>query len=279
MNMQQQSIAFIGGGNMARSLIGGLLQGGYQPQHIRVCDPDPQQQHRIESQFGIAVADKSDRVIKGADCVVLAVKPQVLPAICSELGKSVQKSSPLFVSIAAGVRIASIARWLGKEYAIIRCMPNTPALIQAGATALYANAQTNESQRSFAESILRAVGVILWLGDEDLLDAVTALSGSGPAYLFLVVEALQNAGEKLGLEPRHSQLLAMQTVFGASKMALEANESVAELRERVTSKGGTTEQALASFYRDDLPGVFIRAMTAARDRSVELAQELDKLGD
>lgn len=276
---KKEKIAFIGGGNMARSLIGGLVHGGHPAQLIRVCDPDEQQQTRLQQQFSVVTTSYMDKAIDNADCVVLAVKPQVLHSVCSQLAENLQNSSPLILSIAAGVRLESIGRWLQKEHALIRCMPNTPALIQAGATALFANIKTTETQRDLAESIMRAAGITLWVETEDLLDTVTALSGSGPAYVFLVIEAMQNAGEQLGLSPQQSKLLALQTVFGAAKMALEDNEPVSDLRERVTSKGGTTEQALSSFYSDGLPDIFLKAMTAARRRSEELAEQLDHIGE
>ncbi|MBN1379465.1 MAG: pyrroline-5-carboxylate reductase [Gammaproteobacteria bacterium] len=270
------NISFIGGGNMARSLISGLKQGGYRSEQIRVCDPDPIQRERLQQSFGIVATDQMADVIDGADCVVLAVKPQVLSSVCIELGPLIANKKPLLLSIAAGVKAASINRWLGDKHAIVRCMPNTPALIQAGASALYANSATSESQCDLAESIMRSTGIALWVSDEKLMDAVTALSGSGPAYIFLVIEAMQTAGEKLGLPAQQSKLLALQTVLGAAKMAMEDSEPVWDLRARVTSKGGTTEKALETFEKGNLLKLFTDAMTAAYDRSVELAQQLDQ---
>lgn len=261
---------------MARSLIGGLLQGGYHAGQIRVCDPDPDQRQLLQRNFAVPATEHITDIVKGADCVVLAVKPQILRSVCLELADLISKSHPLVLSIAAGIRITSITRWLGNAHAIVRCMPNTPALIQAGASALCANDHTNKTQRGLAESIMRAVGITLWLEDENLLDAVTALSGSGPAYIFLVIEAMQKAGEQLGLPAAQSKLLALQTVLGAAKMAMEDNEPISELRARVTSKGGTTEQALRTFEKGDLQQLFIDAMTAAFDRSAELAIQFDQ---
>lgn len=261
---------------MARSLISGLKQGGYRSEQIRVCDPDPIQRERLQQSFGIVATDQMADVIDGADCVVLAVKPQVLSSVCIELGPLIANKKPLLLSIAAGVKAASINRWLGDKHAIVRCMPNTPALIQAGASALYANSATSESQCDLAESIMRSTGIALWVSDEKLMDAVTALSGSGPAYIFLVIEAMQTAGEKLGLPAQQSKLLALQTVLGAAKMAMEDSEPVWDLRARVTSKGGTTEKALETFEKGNLLKLFTDAMTAAYDRSVELAQQLDQ---
>ena len=272
----QQNISFIGGGNMARSLIGGLLQDGYPAEQIHVCDPDATQRERLQRTFSVPVAETLDEIVEQADCLVLAVKPQVLSSVCLQLAPQIKSKTPLVLSIAAGVRADSISRWLGGGHAIVRCMPNTPALIQTGASALFANNAASEEQRGLAESIMRSVGIVLWLEDEKLMDAVTALSGSGPAYIFLVIEAMQKAGEQLGLPAEQSKLLALQTVLGAAKMAMESNEPVADLRARVTSKGGTTEKALETFARGKLPELFADAMTAAAERSAELAVQLDQ---
>ncbi len=269
-------ISFVGGGNMARSLIGGLLHGGFESEKIRVCDPDPAQRERLQKNFGIFTSERLADVVDDSNCLVLAVKPQILRSVCIELGLLIADKNPLLLSIAAGINLNSINRWLGKEHAIVRCMPNTPALIQAGASALYANNVASESQRGLAESIMRAAGITLWVEDEKLMDAVTALSGSGPAYIFLVIEAMQKAGEDLGLAEQHSKLLALQTVLGAAKMAMEDVEPVNELRARVTSKGGTTEKALEIFEQGELINLFARAMTAAYNRSAELAEQLDQ---
>jgi pyrroline-5-carboxylate reductase len=268
-------ISFIGGGNMARSLIGGLLHGDYEQNQIRVCDPDPNQRARLQQCFSVVAAENMAEIIENSDCLVLAVKPQVLHSVCTELGRLLDGRRPLILSIAAGVRAASISKWLNHDHAIVRCMPNTPALIQAGASALYANEQASNSQRNLAESIMRAVGITLWIEDESLMDAVTALSGSGPAYIFLVIEAMQKAGEQLGLSPQQSRLLALQTALGAAKIAMEDQEPVSELRARVTSRGGTTERALQVFEQGNLFKLFADAMTAASNRSGELAKQLD----
>jgi pyrroline-5-carboxylate reductase len=274
--MMKHSISFIGGGNMARSLIGGLLQGGYEAGQIRVCDPDATQRERLRQGFTIFATEQMADVVDNADCLVLAVKPQVLYSVCTDLAARIAGKNPLLLSIAAGVRVNSIDRWLGQDHAIVRCMPNTPALIQAGASALYAKQTVSDAQRDLAESIMRTAGITLWVDDEKLMDAVTALSGSGPAYIFLVIEAMQSAGEKLGLPAAQSKLLALQTVLGAAKMAMEDSEPVAQLRARVTSKGGTTERALETFQKGNLQKLFTDAITAAYDRSAELAQQLDQ---
>jgi pyrroline-5-carboxylate reductase len=185
----------------------------------------------------------------------------------------VSQQQPLVISIAAGIPAATLGNWLGKSIAIVRTMPNTPAMVQSGATALYANANVSEDQRSTAESILRAVGIAIWVEDEAQMDAVTALSGSGPAYFFLFMEALQAAGQELGLPESTAQLLALQTAFGAAKMALESNEDAATLRRQVTSPGGTTEYAIRTFQEGGLEALVSKALLAAADRSRELAAE------
>jgi pyrroline-5-carboxylate reductase len=268
-------IGFIGGGNMARSLIGGLIQDGYPAAAIHVCDPEPFQRERLLTQFNVKAEADAAAIIDRCECLVLAVKPQVMQAVITEIREATARSNPLLISIAAGIRVATLEKWLRREAAIVRCMPNTPALIQTGATALYANPRITEEQGDIAETLLRSVGLTVWLDNEALLDAVTALSGSGPAYIFLVIEAMQAAGIKLGLSPEHSRLLSLQTAFGAAKMALEDTESVSILRERVTSKGGTTEKALEAFCKGQLPELFLEAMTAACTRSQELAAQLD----
>lgn len=272
--MTDYSIAFIGGGNMARSLIGGLTADGVDPRRIRVSDVDAGQLARLREQYHVATFTSNVDAVRGADVILLAVKPQVARGVLIELGSVLEKSQPLVISIVAGLREADLQRWLGYEAAIVRTMPNTPALVQCGATALHANATVSEAQRTVAESILRAVGLALWIEDEAHMDTVTALSGSGPAYFFLVMELMERAGTELGLAPDVARLLTLQTAFGAAKMALESPEDAATLRERVTSPGGTTEQALRVFAQHDLGKIFIEAISAARQRGQDLAQQL-----
>lgn len=266
------TVAFIGAGNMARSLIVGMLQDAGELQ-IRVADPDQNQLDVIRS-YGSQIFTSTDnqQVIDGADVVVLAVKPQVMRSVLEPLQALAQKQHPLFVSVAAGIREASLNTWLGGQLPIVRCMPNTPALVKAGATGLYANPQVSKEQRSLAESILRTVGITLWFEDEDKLDVVTAVSGSGPAYFFLVMEAMQAAAETLGLKPEDAQLLVVQTALGAARLALESDQKPAELRKQVTSKGGTTEAALKQLNTGGLVPLFAEALKAAEQRSKELAQ-------
>lgn len=272
--MNPTRLSFIGAGNMARSLIGGLIADGWDPAGISVSDPDTQQLSSLGAHFRVHTDTSNQAVAAAADVVVLAVKPQVLKEVAEDLAASIETARPLVISIAAGVRAPDLDRWLGGRCALVRCMPNTPALVQSGATALFANAAVSSQQRDLAETILRAVGLAIWVDDEDLMDAVTALSGSGPAYFFLVIEALQEAGRNLGLNDKTARLLALQTAFGAAKMALESTDDAAVLRQRVTSPGGTTEKALAVLEDGHLRVLFNDALTAARDRSRELAEQL-----
>lgn len=271
--MHQPTIAFIGAGNMGRSLAGGLLKSGWDRKRLALADPDRDQQRAVSGVLGVKVSGDNCQVAGRADVVVLAVKPQALRVVAEELAQSVQQKHPLVVSIAAGVRIADLERWLGGALAIVRVMPNTPALVGSGASALYANERVQPMQRDLAESILRTVGVTVWLPREDLLDVVTALSGSGPAYFFLVMEALEQAAIDHGLDAPTARLLTLETAFGAAKMALEGDAEPAELRRRVTSPGGTTERAVA-VLEDDIRQLFTRAIAAATARSRELADVL-----
>ena len=272
--MDYPRIAFIGGGNMAASMIGGLIADGWPNDRIRVAEPDAERRAWLQEHFGVAALASNRDAAAAAEVVVLAVKPQVLRQVARDIAPAVAGHHPLVVSIAAGVRTGDIQRWLGGRAAVVRAMPNTPALVQAAATGLYASPEVNEAQHSQAEALLRAIGVTVWVEDEDALDAVTALSGSGPAYFFLFIEALEAAGIDLGLEPAQARLLAVQTAVGAAKLALESDEEPALLRQRVTSPGGTTERALAVFEEGGLRQLVTRALTAARDRARELAVEL-----
>ena len=268
-----EHIAFIGGGNMARSLIGGLLKAGTPAAEIRVADPvlEPL------APLGVHATRDNAAAARGGAVVVLAVKPQVMEAACRAIAAELAASAaagraPLVVSIAAGTPIAAIERWLGQPHAVVRCMPNTPALLGAGATGMCANARVSAAQRASAERLLAAVGIVEWIDDEALMDAVTALSGSGPAYFFLLIEQLSAAAAGLGLPAASARRLAVQTALGAARMAAESGEDPALLRQRVTSPGGTTAAALASFERDAFAAIVARALTAARDRGRELAE-------
>lgn len=274
--MEQGIISFIGGGNMCSSLVGGLIADGYAPERIRVSDPGEETLASLRARFGVHTTHDNREAAAGAGVVVLAVKPQVLPKVAAELAPVVREHGTLVVSIAAGIRTTDLQRWLGAGVALVRTMPNTPALVKSGATALFATAAVTAAQRDQAESVLRAVGLTLWLENEEQMDAVTALSGSGPAYFFLVMEAMQSAAQAIGLPERTARLLTLQTAFGAAKMALESDEEPSLLRQRVTSPGGTTERALNVLEEGNLRGLFRDALTAARDRSRELAAILGR---
>ena len=274
--VKDEIIGFIGGGNMARSLLGGLLNNGRARERLVVAEPDSGRRAALAADLGVAVHADNETVAEQAAVLVLAVKPQVLRAAATVLAPIVQRRRPLVISIAAGIRADDLQRWLGGGLAIVRAMPNTPALVGAGATGLYANPLADTSQRDEAEGILRAAGVVVWVQDEGLMDAVTALSGSGPAYFFLVMEAMEQAAIRLGLDPRTARLLTIETAFGAAKMAEEGGEDPARLRERVTSPGGTTERALAVLREGGLAPLFEQALTAAAQRAKELADLLGK---
>lgn len=269
----KKSITFIGAGNMSRSLIAGLIQDKTELE-IRIADPDGAQLQSIQANWqGITAFTDNLQAIENTDIIVLAVKPQIMQKVCEPLQKGLDGQDTLIISIAAGVGIDSLNQWLGssdKPLPIVRCMPNTPSLVQSGMTGLYANQHVSDEQHNMAESVLRAVGSILWLSDEDKIDAVTAVSGSGPAYYFLVMEAMQSAAQKLGLSEEESRLLVLQTAFGAAKLALESSDDAGILRQRVTSKGGTTEAALKELIEGGLPDLFDKALKAAENRSKEL---------
>jgi len=268
-------IAFIGGGNMATSLAGGLIAAGTAPASIIVAEPYADRCTQLSNQFGVATTEDNLETLLH-DVVVLSVKPQLMQTVCRQLAESANVQNPLYVSIAAGIRTTDIARWLGDDVDVVRCMPNTPALIQCGATALYANKTVSEAQKYLADEILRAAGITTWVADEDLLDVVTALSGSGPAYFFLLMEAMQKTAVKLGLDKETAASLTLQTALGAARMANESEMDVQELRARVTSKGGTTAAAISSFEHDNFHSNVSKALHAAYNRSHELADELGK---
>ncbi|RUQ29232.1 MAG: pyrroline-5-carboxylate reductase [Candidatus Competibacteraceae bacterium] len=278
--MKDVSIAFIGGGNMARSLIGGLLASGSDPDHLWVAEPDAGQREILRGRFGVHTSPDNRDIAARAEVLVLAVKPQALRAVVEDLAEIVHTCQPLIISIAAGVREPDLRHWLGGEVAIVRTMPNTPALVGSGATALFANPWVSENQRQLAESIMRAVGLAVWVDHERLLDAVTALSGSGPAYFFLLMEALEKAGVRMGLTMETARLLTLQTAFGAAKMALEIPENAAALRARVTSPGGTTERAISVFQDEELEVLIARSLAASlaiMETPTLLTDQLDDL--
>ena len=241
---------------------------------ICATDPNPEQRAQISATFGIQAYADNTTAIAQADTVVLAVKPQVMRDVAETLASTVQARRPLVLSIAAGIRAADLENWLGGSLPLVRCMPNTPALIQSGATGLYANPRVSAEQRQRAQDIMATAGITVWVDDESLLDAVTALSGSGPAYFFLVMEALEQAGEKMGLEASVARQLALHTALGAAKMAIASDEGPAQLRTRVTSPGGTTERAISILQQGDLEALFERALQGAKTRCQELSDQL-----
>jgi pyrroline-5-carboxylate reductase len=267
-------IAFVGAGNMASSIIGGLVEDGVPAEHIRASDPNPDSLQQLMKIAPVRTCDSNSEAVDGADVVVLAVKPQVMAEVTADLREKVSGQASVVISIAAGITIASLEAGLGSATPLVRCMPNTPALLRCGATALFANPVANDAQRQCAETTLAAVGTVCWVSEESQLDAVTAVSGSGPAYFFAFMEALVKAGVDLGLSPEVANQLTLQTALGAARMALEGQEPLDELRRRVTSPGGTTERALESFSSSGLDDVIRAAVRAANDRSIELGREL-----
>ncbi len=263
-------ITFIGAGNMARSLISGLLASGHPAAALRAADPQ-EAQRTLTAELGLVVGDDNEAAVRGADVVVLAVKPQVLGKVLEELEGLTAKQ--LIVSIAAGVSLESLERWCPPRQPIVRCMPNTPALLGAGITALYANKQVNEAQRHSAAGLLDAVGKTLWVSEEQQLDAVTAVSGSGPAYFFYLMEAMIDAGVALGLDRADAEQLTLETAYGAARMARETGTAPAELRRNVTSPGGTTQRALETLEAGGVRQAINDALAGAATRSRELAKE------
>ncbi len=272
--MTSSKLTFIGGGNMASSLIGGLIADGYDSRQITVSDPDSDKLAQLAARFDVHTETDNNKAIDQAKVVVLAVKPQALEAVARDIADSVARARPLVISIAAGIRESALRNWLGSEAALVRTMPNTPAMIQSGATGLHAGPGVSNEQRDMAESILRAVGLTRWVDDESQMDAVTALSGSGPAYYFLVMEAMEAAACEMGLDPETARLLTLQTALGAARMAIESSDSPATLRQKVTSPGGTTEQALKILEQGKLRELFAEALKGAQTRSRELSEML-----
>jgi pyrroline-5-carboxylate reductase len=266
-------IAFIGGGNMASALIGGLIRTGYPPRNLLAVEIDAARRASLARDFGIAVAPAPDAQLARFDVLVLAVKPQQMQEVCSALRPFVGEQ--LVLSIAAGIRIAHLTRWLGTGR-IVRSMPNTPALIGRGISGLVAAASVTPAQRELAAQILQAVGTVVWFDDESQLDAVTAISGSGPAYVFYFIEALIQAGRDMGLTDEQSRRLAIETLVGASHLAAESGESPETLRARVTSKGGTTAAAIGSMDADQIKAKIVAAVRAAQRRASEMGDEFGK---
>ena len=270
--MSKMRIAFIGAGNMASSLIGGLLAKGLDAAQIRASDPGAETRAKVAAEHGIELFADNAQAIKDADVIVIAVKPQAMKAVCQDLRPHL-KPHQLLVSIAAGITCASLLDWLGNQ-PLVRCMPNTPALLGKGVSGLFATADVTAEQRQQAEQLLSAVGIVVWVDSEAQIDAVTAVSGSGPAYFFLLIEAMTDAGVKLGLPRDVAKQLAEQTALGAAHMAVASDVDAAELRRRVTSPAGTTEAAIKSFQADGFAATVEKALSAAAHRSAEMAEQL-----
>lgn len=260
---------------MGRALLGGLLRSGHPAAAVTVVDPHAPSRALCEERYGVSARGEADAADTRADVIVLAVKPQQMRAVTQALAAAANDHT-LYLSVAAGITSQHLAAWLGAGRAIVRCMPNTPALIGQGTAALYATETVSAAQRELASGLLGAVGTVHWLDDEALMDAVTALSGSGPAYFFLFIELLEKIGAELGLPAELARRLALETGAGATALAAASAESPAALRTQVTSPAGTTERALASFAAHDLEAVVRAALTAARDRSIELAAEVER---
>lgn len=272
--MHDLTISFIGGGNMAESLIAGLIADGMAGEQICVADPDNSKCERLNQKYGVRTTTENHQAAKSSDILVLAVKPQMLDAVCLQLVSAIEAQRHLVLSVLAGIRVETLNAKLNKDVAVIRAMPNTPAMLQTGATALFANDGMSQKHKEEAEFIMRAVGLTIWVDDESHMDIVTALSGSGPAYFFLLMEVLEKSAAKLGLPQQTAHLLTLQTALGAAKMALESQEDCEVLRKRVTSPGGTTEKALAKLFDAEIETLYFQALSAAQQRSIELADLL-----
>ena len=266
------NIVFIGGGNMGQALVTGLLDSGWPADNITIVDNDQAMTSKLNEKFPHChIYSQSEAALNLADVVVLAVKPQVMQTVCEDIAAQCQIKRPLIISIAAGILIDNIDRWLGGELPIIRCMPNTPALVQAGVSGLYATEEVSKEQQEIADQIIASVGTTCWLEAESLIDAVTALSGSGPAYFFYLIEAMIEAGEKLGLSKTQASTLTVATAAGASKLIKKSGKSPQDLRLAVTSKGGTTEAAINSLEQHEMKNIINTAIRKAAEKSKLLA--------
>lgn len=272
--MKTTRISFIGAGNMASALIGGLIaDDAIEPKNIMVSDVHDSSLTKMESTFGVNSNGDNKQCVAKADVVVICVKPQMMGDICKEISATVVENSTLVISVAAGITTKNLNAWLGESVSVVRAMPNTPALIQTGATGLFANEKVLDEQKDLAEKILRAVGIVLWVDEEKHMDHVTALSGSGPAYFFRMMEAMENAAVDLGLDKETAHVLTLQTALGAAKLAMESSDSISALREKVTSPGGTTEKGLAAMQAEGIDAMFTKTLQSASDRAEELSNE------
>lgn len=272
--MSNNKVAFVGGGNMTRAIAGGLIDSGFPPCDLLISEPAAARRKVLQRELpGCMITRRNDAVAGKAGQIVLAVKPQVLPQVCRELAAIVQQSRPVVISITAGVRSHDIESWLGGNIAVVRVMPNQPALIRKGVSGLYANEQTSDTQRALATEIIAAIGKVVQVSTEADIDTVTAISGSGPAYFFLLIDMLIDAGIRLGLDAATAQTLAIETAKGASILADRENEPMKNLIDRVRSPGGTTAAALDSLEADSVRDIFASAISAARQRAVTMADQ------
>ncbi|KZY44508.1 MULTISPECIES: pyrroline-5-carboxylate reductase [unclassified Oleiphilus] len=273
MNLNEQKICFIGAGNMAHAIVGGLVKKGLNASNIVATAPNLEHREAMQNTWQVEVDEDNARAVSTADIVVLSVKPQVLQSVCESLKGSLSHR-PLIISIAAGIGLDLLAQWLGSEQALVRCMPNTPAQVLKGASGLIANANVSDEQKNLSDELFQAIGLVEWVDQESLIHSVTALSGSGPAYIFLMIEAMEAAAIKQGLSADTARKLAAQTVAGAAEMVLSGDVAPAQLKRNVMSPGGTTERAIHTFEEKGLLEIVDEAMQAAADRSVSLAEEL-----
>lgn len=268
-----KSVAFIGGGNMATAIIGGLQQHGSSLENFLVIEPSADKRSTLNQTYGLMVSEEAITATQ-KKVVVLAVKPQQLQEVCEAIRPNIKDQ--LVISIAAGIRTTSLVKWLGNHKKIIRVMPNTPAQVQAGVSALFALSEVSKTEKQAAQALMQAVGKTVWVDEETQMDAVTAISGSGPAYVFYCIEALQEAAINLGLSTEQANQLALETFLGASKLAVSSEDTVATLREKVTSKGGTTEKGLAVLAENNIKAIFDKTAKAAAAQSVILGDQLSK---
>ncbi|WP_083000764.1 pyrroline-5-carboxylate reductase [Halomonas sp. GT] len=267
-------ITFIGAGNMASAIIGGLIDSGVSPSDITATAPNDSELAPLKARLGINTNTDNNAAVADANVVVLAVKPQIMRSVCEAMRDNVQHQSPLIISIAAGLDAATIDQWLGGSNALVRCMPNTPSLVGIGASGLYANSAVSEEQRTLATQLMEAVGIVEWVEEESLLDAVTAVSGSAPAYFFLMFEAMEEAAVKLGLPAATARRLAIQTALGAATMAQRSDKDPATLKQNVMSPGGTTERAIQHMEDAQLRATIADAMQACAQRAEAMSKEL-----
>lgn len=272
--MTHTTIAFIGAGNMASSIIGGLIKNGWPATHIIGTGRTQEKLNKLQERFGIQVTTDNHQALNKASVVMLGVKPQGFQALLKDIAPSLNSKKHLLISLAAGITMSALEEWTNPDFAIVRSMPNTPCLLQEGVTGLIVNQQVNEAQKSLADTIFSATGITQWVATEDMIDAIIAVSGSGPAYFFLFMEAMKQTAIELGFDAETAARLTVQTALGAARMAQEEKADIAELRRRVTSPKGTTEQAINTFQQGDLQGLVEKSMKAAVKRAQEMAKEL-----